>query len=615
MAGQTSTLDPAKTQVRYGPQQCPGVPAPLLPFHLLIDSEGVVNTPASIQPEGLGGSGMQQRALPGPFAVGGDIVLNVNAEDAIPILLQVQEGASVVDTSPVFTTTTSPLETAIDWNGVLFTFEFQRDDGLIQRFWDVKVSAVAFDATAGAVLIATLTLQASLGDYWGDAVIVGPSATLAPAAVIGFENFTAWNGQTGPLEIRLESIKRATGQKDPLTMQVVAKKGPEIVLADTWDINGTTTVTANGAGAPEARLADGDYVEIDDDLHQVESRTVVAGFITTFQLTVAHANTDTGLTIVETFGPTESTLPKGLNLDTAAAQYGELKDSRSAAPFGDLTTHDQVEMFIHEKALTNAAVPGTTLDDEISLSGSWTVAIGTKVLNAPGNDGELVTEARAGQRVLIAGELHRLAAIADKDNATLVKVHVAGTAGATITVSPQWSVAQTRPAWVSAFGESPLMNVLGITVEKDSSPFKVNSVAWTVTPPVVSTPVTGQKRPTVPVKRGNRVLELTMSREAVDGTVIIEQETSREVSVKVVAIGPLLIAASSPPAQYRIEFFFGNSRHTAPRHTVTSPTERPEEMTLVPGEDPGGPFPEDHVITIVNTLDAATQTPPTPLVP
>jgi hypothetical protein len=614
MAGQTSTLDPGKTQVRYGSQQCPGVPATLLPFHLRINTETVVNTPASIQPEGLGGTGMQQRALPGPFVVGGDIVLEVNAEDVVPILLQIQEGASVVDTTPVFTTIASPLETAIDWNGVLFTFEFERDDGFIQRVWDVKAS-VAFDATAGALLLATLTLQASLGDYWGDPLIVGPTATLAPAAVIGFENFGAWNGQTGPLEIRLESIKVATGPTDPLTMQVVAKKGPEVVLTDTWDINGTTTVTPTGAGAPEAELADGDYVEIDDALHQVASRTIVAGFITTFELTAAHANTDTGLTIVETFGPTESTLPKGLNLDTAAAQYGELKDSRSGAPFGDLTTHDEVEMFLHEKALTNAAVPATTLNDEISLSGSWDITLSTKALNAPGNDGELLTEARVGQRVVIAGEVHRFAAIADKDNATLVKDHVAGTTGATITVSPQWSVAQTRPSFVSAFGESPLMNVLGITVEKDGSPFLVNSVSWTVTPPVVSTPVTGQKRPSLPVKRGNRVLELTMSREAIDGTVIIEQETSREVSVKVVAIGPLLIAGSSPATQYRMEFFFGNSRHTAPRHTVTSPTERPEEITLVPGEDPGGTFPEDAVFTFTNTLDAATQTPATPLVP
>ena len=68
--------------------------------------------------------------------------------------------------------------------------------------------------------------------------------------------------------------------------------------------------------------------------------------------------------------------------------------------------------------------------------------------------------------------------------------------------------------------------------------------------------------------------------------------------------------ASSPAEQYAMDLFFGNLTVTSPRSTIASPTERTEDVTAIPGQDAGGAFPEDVVITTANELDAASQTPP-----
>ena len=80
-------------------------------------------------------------------------------------------------------------------------------------------------------------------------------------------------------------------------------------------------------------------------------------------------------------------------------------------------------------------------------------------------------------------------------------------------------------------------------------------------------------------------------------------------SFRIFAKGALLIAGSSPAEQYSMEIFAGNCRYESPRGSITSATERTEDVTLSAGEDPGGPFPEDLKITIANTF--TTPVPPT----
>ncbi len=590
-----NNFDPGKTKIRFGWQICPQLAATLLPFHGLINSETLENTPESIQSERLTGARMRDVDFPGLAPAGGPFVVELDAESILPFIAQSQGGGSVVDTSPVFVHTLSELETDIDFSGRHLTVEIFRDDGMPQRTVDVLVQELNLTVETGGLMLATVTCVAGWADYWDNAILRAPTAGDAPASVIGLDNVAAWKALSGPLTIKATEIIPAAGAV-PLKTKVVVKRGPEQVLSGTWTVGAGTNSFAGAGGAALTELASGNYIETEGELLEVDVITDDDTFTTVGNHTAGAA----AVLVVETFGPTESTLPRWTHFTKGNVQYGELFDSRSGAHIGDRANGNRVEMYFDASGLTD---PPT-----VTLTGTVTHTIALDTLVGVGT--LFLTELAVGQEVLLGDSIsHRIATIADDLNATTVRVRVDATsAGAALTVAPHWTVAQTRPDWVTAFTLAPVFNGINVDVDADGSRFDATSVNVVVTLPSLAVNSLGRRRATSVRSRGLRTVAVNFDREVNDSEFLIAAESSEIIALDVDAQGALDIAGST--TEYRMQIRAGNCRVTSPRATITSGTEFVEALTTAAGRNVGGADPADIVFTITNTVSAAGITPP-----
>jgi hypothetical protein len=597
MSGLAQLFDPGKTKVRFGLQACPQLAATDLPFDGLVVSEEVRNNPETIQPATITGQTMADPPLPGLAPAGGALEVEIDAESFFPFLAQAQQADDVVDASPVFTHTLSPLATGVDLAGVLITLEIFRDDGMPQRTVDCLVSEFNLTVAVGELLTGTITLLAGWADYWDDALLRAPLSADAPASVIGLDSEDAWATAAGPLTIRAEEIIPATSST-ALTTKVVVKRGPEQVLSGTWTVGAGTNSFAGSGGAALTELSPGDYIDVIGELLEVDVITDDDTFTTVGN----HTAGATAELLVETFGPFESTLPRWLHATKGNVQYGTLLDSRTGLSVGDRATGNKVELYFDAEALTDP--PAVTLTGTVThtISANTLAGVGTLFL----------TELALGQIVNLGDSIvHRIATITDDVTATTVQDRVGATAaGVALTVPPHWDVQQFRPDWVSGFTEAPVFNGIAIEVFVDDARFDAQSVNFVITPPAVATSALGTRRATQVKLQGIRNVAANFDRAINDAEMIRAAELSSLIKVQAVATGAKEIPTTQTP--YSMTLTAGNCTVTSPRETITAAGERIEAVTTEAGRDPGGTFPEDLEIVVVNSIPEAAITPPTP---
>lgn len=597
MAGIIATNDPGKAKGRFGFQLCPQLAATSLPFHVQFDTEEVKNIPESFASERITGGKMRGPDFPGLAPAGGPFTVELDPESVFPFIAVAQDAGMVVEgPSGVFTHTLSPLQTAIDFASRHITLEIHRDDDQPQRTVDCVAAEINITGETGAVLKCTITLVAGWADYWGDAELRGPTPADAPASVIGLDKESDWRALTGPLTIRAEEIIPAVGSV-PLTTKVVVKRGFEAVLTGTWTVSAGTNAFTGSGGAALTELKSGDYIDAHNELLQVD----VVTDDDTFTTVANHVAGLAGATLVETFGPVESTLPRWTHLTKGNVQYGEIFDSRTGVRIGDRANGNRVEMFFDAEGLTE---PPT-----VTLTGTTTHTISADTLAGVGTD--FVNELSVGQVVLLGDSIeHRIKSIADATNATTVQVRVDATAaGAALTVPPHWDVAQQRPDFVVAATLAPILNVINARVIFDSSPFQVTTFNVVITNPVTADFAVGTRRAVGVRSQGLRTINVNFDRAKLDNEIMIGMEQGGLFRFEALAEGAKDIAGSDPLTEYEIRFLAPTCRHTGSRGTIVSPTENVEAVTSSAGQDAEAGTP-DLEITAVNTIDAAAITPP-----